>query len=167
LDISSAAELACKEVHDLSILDGLNGEMRDIAFRLRNRKTMPPMTDISSFVNLDIGFHASISFLSGMYFAEEGTIHARRRIAKIQRPAFEKRGRDRTIEQMLQTVDEHHRIVNAMRAGRDGRVEVINLMKDHIKSAFDFTSVLQPHEAKDFATIADIVAAWILKRSQK
>ena len=131
MELAVAVEIASRPWTDLTTVKDLNREMWDIAKRCLING--PPIDDHdkAKFINLDIGFHATLAFLSGLLFIEDGIIHAWRRL-------YKQANQDLTIDRMREVVNEHDKILDVLYSSEgklSHRQQAVQAVCDHLVQA--------------------------------
>lgn len=156
LELSSVVELAARKDRDLSSVAQLNNEMAALAVRCGREGYVVTQADRTEFVNLDIGFHATLGFLSGLLFAEEGIIHAWGVMFKLWKRKLD-------ANRMTKVVGEHTAILDALAAshGGDNRA-VAQSVRMHMMNAIKRSPPDDSRfDVKQFARAAKLMAEWV------
>lgn len=107
LELLVASEIAKQDTTDrLLVPTELCSKMNNIAKECSSKLAIDEKTK-AEFITLDIRFHASLAFLSGLMFADEAISHIWQRL-------YDDANRQLDGQTMLLVVQEHHKILRAL-----------------------------------------------------
>lgn len=138
VELAAVCELASRPGLDLRRLDANIARMQEIYSRLSTVSSLKS-ADCREVLNLDIEFHSSLGFLSGMLFAEEAVVYIWWQHWDQQRHA-----ETSTPPRLGEIIDEHSSILDAIRRSRGTSNDVIAAVRAagfHFRRAVELKSL--------------------------
>ena len=137
LELVVAAEISKQEftINRLGLPTQICSKMSQIAQQSRQKSSdeIAPATK-AKFVNLDIQFHSSLAYISGLFFAQEAITH-------IWQQMYDDARRKLGGDEMIAVVDEHTKILRDLgyfsgQSITEGTERILSQVREHFEKAY-------------------------------